>query len=66
MKRLEVRIEIGNEGVQTGADVAEILRRAASNVEAFNNITSVSGTLVRLKDVNGNSVGEVFITNRRK
>ena len=49
-----LEIKLGNEAMQTGADIAELLRRLAGLVEDYGPSNVAAGNL---RDVNGNSVG---------
>ena len=48
--RFTLEIQLGNDAVQTSADIAEILRRVSSQV-------SIADETDTIRDINGNTVG---------
>ncbi len=66
VKTVKVFVNLGNDAVQTGADVAAILRRAADALEPFENIGSHSGRVAKLLDVNGNTTGVISVGGATK
>lgn len=55
-------IELGNDAMQTGADVAEALRRLAHRLEDDDAYGELKPTSQRIKDRNGNTVGQFTVT----
>lgn len=47
-------IHMGNDAMQTPADLAEALRELAGKLSGYGNITPGSGSI---RDINGNNVG---------
>lgn len=52
MERFTLTIELGNDAMQTGADIADALRRVAARQEEWER-----GTDGAIRDENGNTVG---------
>lgn len=55
-----IEIEVGNDAVQTGFDVAELLQQAADRVDArigANPVADYPRDFGNLHDLNGNAVG---------
>ena len=48
--RFTLEIQLGNDAVQTSADIAEILRRVSSQA-------SIADETDTIRDINGNTVG---------
>jgi len=63
-QRITVRITTGNDAFveDPGAEVARILRDAADRVQASWHLTErVPSTVIKLLDINGNSVGSLLM-----
>lgn len=58
---LSLVIRLGNEQMATGADVAWSLRNLADKVEDMSSVELFGADDFRMRDVNGNSVGEVTV-----
>ncbi len=59
--RVVIHIEIGNEAMETWSDVREALRTTASKFATRFGDAPKDGEYMRIKDVNGNSVGEILV-----
>jgi hypothetical protein len=53
MKNFKLRIELGNEAMQTPEDVVRALRDVAERLEGYSDFHSII-----IRDVNGNTVGK--------
>jgi hypothetical protein len=55
-----LEIELGNDAMQTGSDIASAIRRVADHVEEMG--TAVVAFKETIRDLNGNSVGYFKVT----
>lgn len=62
--KVQIEIDLGNDAMRTGADVAEVLRQLASRIEHDGKYRSRdAGNARSLRDVNGLKVGEWLLTD---
>jgi hypothetical protein len=54
MSCFTLKIELGNEAMQTGTDVSEALQRLSSKLYDYGDLEDCSGVIM---DLNGNRVG---------
>jgi hypothetical protein len=57
MSEFTLNIELGNEAMQTGLDVAEALKKVAKKIYMFGGEDELIGCGGKIMDGNGNSVG---------
>lgn len=58
---LSLVVRLGNEQMSTGADVAWSLRNLADKIEDMSSTDLFDADDFRMRDVNGNAVGEVTV-----
>ncbi|KKL46485.1 hypothetical protein LCGC14_2345070 [marine sediment metagenome] len=59
--RFELRIELGNDDMQTGVDISVALEQVARQIEDLG-LLSRGGEYGKIQDINGNSVGGWEVT----
>lgn len=61
--RIEIEIRLGNDAMQTGADVAGALRKLAKHIESYGSDDLIEPeTIKHIMDSNGNCVGQMELT----
>lgn len=61
MSEFRLTIELGNEAMQSGADVSEAIVKAIPLGTLDMNAAMVSGDAGPIRDVNGNTVGRWYV-----
>jgi hypothetical protein len=59
---IKIKIEVGNDAMQTAEDVAQLLRGVADTLENMPTIDETDFPKFVLRDVNGNVVGKCYST----
>ena len=57
-----LRIDLGNDAMQTRADIEEVLRKLGKNL-AYMSDPPEDGDEGKIQDINGNTVGEWHVDN---
>lgn len=61
MATVTIRIQMGNDAMQTGSDLAAALRKLAAHVEGYEKIRHPSFPPHSIRDENGNTVGKLKV-----
>lgn len=61
MDKFTLTIELGNEAMQTGADIATALREVADKMDSAYGHHAIEADNGRIRDLNGNTVGKWWV-----
>jgi len=57
MTQFILKINLGNEAIQTGMDISRVLSYVASEIQDYENLVESDPCKENIRDLNGNTVG---------